>query len=181
MAPRLKEQYQQEIVPQLREKFEIKNAMQIPELDKIVINMGVGDGQTEPKLLEAAMNELAAITGQQPAKRLAKKSISAFRLREGMPIGCMVTLRGARMYEFLDRLVSVAIPRIRDFRGISKTAFDSHGNYTLGLTEQTIFPEINQDAVIQSRGMSITFVIKNSENAETSQEFLTMMGLPFRK
>ena len=180
MVPRLKEQYQEKIVPQLREKFEITNPMQVPKLDKIVINMGVGDGQSEPKLLEAAMNELSAITGQLPAKRLAKKSISAFRLREGMPIGCMVTLRGARMYEFLDRLISVAIPRIRDFRGVSKTSFDAGGNYTLGLTEQTIFPEVDHDAVVKTRGMSVTFVIRNSDNADTSREFLAMMGIPFR-
>lgn len=180
MVPRLKEQYNNDMQKALKEKFQYANVMDVPKLDKIVVNMGVGDGPSDPKLLEAAMAELALITGQRPSKRKAKNSISGFKLREGTHIGCAVTLRGARMYEFLDRLVNIAIPRIRDFRGVSLNAFDKQGNYTLGLREQTIFPEIKVDAVGKVRGMSITFVVKGKSGKEQSKELLRLFGMPFR-
>lgn len=180
MVPRLKEQYKNDVQKALKEKFQYANVMDVPQLDKIVVNMGVGDGPSDPKLLEAAMGELALITGQRPSKRKAKNSISGFKLREGTHIGCAVTLRGARMYEFMDRLVNIAIPRIRDFRGVSLNAFDKQGNYTLGLREQTIFPEIKVDAVAKVRGMSITFVVKGKSGKEQSKEMLRLLGMPFR-
>jgi large subunit ribosomal protein L5 len=154
--------------------------MEVPKLEKIVVNIGVGDAQQEPRMLEAAMAELGAISGQKPSIRKAKKSIAGFKVRQGAKIACMVTLRGERMYEFMDRLFNIAIPRIRDFRGVPANSFDVFGNYTLGLREQTIFPELNIDSVARVRGMNITFVIKNSRATEESRELLRKFGMPFR-
>jgi large subunit ribosomal protein L5 len=179
VIPRLKKQYNEAIAPALREKFNYANPMMTPRLEKIVVNMGVGDGNTEPRLLEAAIEELALITGQRPSPRIARKSISNFKLREGQKIGAMVTLRGDRMYEFLDRLLSVAVPRIRDFRGMPDKSFDKSFNYTIGIREQTIFPEIDSDKVIKVRGMNITFVINNSQSRDESYELLEQFGMPF--
>ena len=162
MNPRLKERYKESIASELREKYSYANVMQVPKLAKIVVNMGVGEANLEARFLELAMNELAVITGQQPNFRRAKKSISNFKLREGQRIGCAVTLRGNRMYEFMDRLFNMAMPRIRDFRGVSLKSFDKNGNYTLGLREQTIFPELDIDKIDKDRGMNVTFVIENS-------------------
>ena len=153
--------------------------MQVPKLDKIVVNMGVGDAIADPRMLDNAVGELTTITGQKPSIRAARKSISNFKLREGVKIACMVTLRGERMYEFIDRLVNVAMPRIRDFRGVSTKSFDSFGNYTLGLREQTIFPEINIDKVSRVRGMNVTFVMKNSSSTDANRELLRKLGMPF--
>lgn len=180
MAARLKERYTKEIVPALCRDLNRKNILAVPRLEKIVINMGVGDAIGEPRMLEAAMNELGLITGQKPAIRKARKSIASFKVRQGANIACMVTLRGERMYEFMDRLFNVAIPRIRDFRGISPNSFDGHGNFTLGLKEQTIFPEINIDNVLRVRGMNITFVIRNAHSADESRALLKALGMPFR-
>lgn len=180
MVPRLKERYFKEILPRLCEEFGYRNVMQAPRLEKIVVNMGVGDAPGDPRLLEAAVNELAVITGQKPSIRRARKSISNFKLRKGQNIGCMVTLRGNRMYEFMDRLLNIAIPRVRDFRGLSRTSFDPRGNYTIGIREQTIFPEINIDAVIRPRGMNITFVFRNARGRDESIALLSHFGLPFR-
>jgi large subunit ribosomal protein L5 len=180
VTARLKERYEKTIVGEMRRQFGYKNVMQVPKLDKVVINMGVGDGQSDPRMLENAINELTAITGQKASVRKARKSIANFKVREGANIGCMATLRGRRMYEFVDRLFNIAIPRIRDFRGLSPKSFDQFGNYTLGLREQTIFPEVNVDAVARVRGMNITFVIKNSRSAEESRELLRKLGMPFR-
>lgn len=180
MAARLKERYTKEIVPALCRDLNRKNILAVPRLEKIVINMGVGDAIGEPRMLEAAMNELGLITGQKPAIRKARKSIASFKVRQGANIACMVTLRGDRMYEFMDRLFNVAIPRIRDFRGISPNSFDGHGNFTLGLKEQTIFPEINIDNVLRVRGMNITFVIRNAHSADESRALLKAFGMPFR-
>ncbi len=179
MAARLKEIYFKQIVPEMREEFGYKNVMQVPRLEKIVVNMGVGDAIGDPRMMEMATAELATITGQKPSIRKARKSISNFKLRAGVSIGCMVTLRGERMYEFLDRLVNVAIPRIRDFRGVPPKAFDKAGNYNLGLREQTIFPEINIDSVTRVRGMNVTFVIKHANSVEESRELLRKLGMPF--
>ena len=180
MTPRLKERYNTTILPELKEAFQLSNPMDVPRLEKIVVNMGVGDGPTEARLMEMALEELSIITGQRPLVRKARKAISNFKLRKGHEIGCMVTLRADRMYEFMDRLFNVAVPRIRDFRGMSPDAFDGQGNYTLGLVEQTIFPEVNIDSVQRVRGMNITFVIKNSGSKEASFELLKKLGLPFR-
>ena len=180
MTARLKERFEKSIVPEMRTQFGYDNVMQVPHLEKIVVNMGVGDGQSDPRMMENAVNELTNITGQKASMRKAKKSISNFKLREGSNIGCMVTLRGQRMYEFMDRLFNVAVPRIRDFRGMSPKGFDQFGNYTLGLREQTIFPEVNVDAVTRVRGMNITFVVKNARNVEESRELLKKFGMPFR-
>jgi len=180
VAARLKERYIKEIVPALCRDLNRKNILAVPRLEKIVINMGVGDAIGEPRMLEAAMNELGLITGQKPAIRKARKSIASFKVRQGANIACMVTLRGERMYEFMDRLFNVAIPRIRDFRGISPNSFDGHGNFTLGLKEQTIFPEINIDNVLRVRGMNITFVIRNAHSADESRALLKALGMPFR-
>ena len=179
MAPRLKERYKTSIVPEMREAFSYNNIMEVPRLEKVVVNMGVGDAIGDQKLLETAMAELGQITGQKPSIRKARKSISNFKLRAGVSIACMVTLRGDRMYEFVDRLLNVAIPRIRDFRGTSPDAFDSAGNYTLGLREQTIFPEIDIDKVTRVRGMNVTFVVKNANSAEESRALLRKFGMPF--
>lgn len=180
MAPRLKERYRTQILPEMREQFGYLNVMQVPRLDKVVVNMGVGDAPSEPRLMEGAMSELALITGQKPSIRKARRSISSFKVRAGARIGCMVTLRGDRMYEFLDRLLNVAIPRIRDFRGLSLAGFDKQGNYTMGLREQAMFPEINPDNVVRVCGMNVTFVVKNARSIEESRELLRRLGVPFR-
>jgi large subunit ribosomal protein L5 len=179
MVPRLKTKYEKEVVPLLMKKFGYKNKMQVPKLVKIVINMGVGDSLANIKLLDAAVTDLTAITGQKPAIRRAKKSIANFKLRAGVPVGCSVTLRGARMYELYDRFVNVAVPRIRDFRGLSPKSFDGRGNYTIGLTEQIIFPEINYDKVEKIRGMDVTIVTSAGTNEEAF-ELLKLMDMPFR-
>ena len=179
MAARLKERYDQQILPEMKEQYKYKNNLQVPRLSKVVVNMGVGDAIADPRNMDTALTELAAITGQKPSVRKAKKSISNFKLRAGVSVGCMVTLRGDRMYEFMDRLFNIAIPRIRDFRGLSPKGFDQFGNYTLGLREQTIFPEVKVDDVAKSRGMNITFVIKNSGSADESRELLRKFGMPF--
>src|SRR5262245_61075218 len=178
--PRMAKHYEEQVRPALRERFGYKNAMQIPRLEKIVVNMGVGDALQDAKLLDAAVNELGQITGQRPSVRRAKKSISNFKLREGVSIGCAVTLRGARMYEFYDRLVNVAVPRIRDFRGLSPRAFDGRGNYNMGLTEQIIFPEIHYDRVGKVRGMDVT-IVTSARTDEEARELLRLMNLPFRQ
>jgi len=175
----LKERYTKEVLPKLKEQFSIENVMAVPRLEKVVINMGVGDATGDPRLLETAAAELGQIAGQRANIRAAKKSISNFKLRQGLKIGCMVTLRGERMYEFMDRLFNIAMPRIRDFRGTPTRSFDKFGNYTLGLREQTIFPEVDFDKVMKPRGMNITFVIKNSSSAEQSRELLRALGMPF--
>ncbi len=180
MTARLKVQFEKTIVPEMRKEFGYDNIMEVPHLEKIVVNMGVGDGQSDPRLMENAVNELTSITGQKACVRKAKKSISNFKLREGSNIGCMVTLRGQRMFEFMDRLFNIAVPRIRDFRGMSPKGFDQSGNYTIGLREQTIFPEVNVDAVTRVRGMNITFVVRNARNVEESRELLRKFGMPFR-
>ncbi len=180
MAARLYEYYRESIIPELREQFGYANIMEVPKIDKVVVNMGVGDAIQDPRYMESAQAELTQITGQKPAIRKARKSISNFKVREGANIGCMVTLRGKRMYEFMDRLLNVAIPRVRDFRGVSKNGFDKQGNYTLGLREQTIFPEININNVTRVRGMNVTFVVKNARNTDESRELLRKFGMPFR-
>ena len=177
---RLQERYKNEVVKSLMEKFNYDSVMEVPSIDKIVINMGVGDAVSNSKLLDEAVAELTAITGQKPVVTKAKKSIAGFKLREGMPIGCKVTLRGERMYEFLDKLVSISLPRVRDFRGVSKDAFDGRGNYTLGVREQLIFPEINFDKVNKIRGMDIVIVTTANTDQE-SRELLTQLGMPFQK
>ncbi len=180
MTPRLLERYRNEIVPEMMSKFGIKNKMAVPKFDKIVINMGVGEALQDVKILEKAMDELAVITGQRPIMRRAKKAIANFKIKENNPIGCKVTLRRAMMYEFLDRLVNIALPRIRDFRGVSGNGFDKSGNFSVGLTEQGIFPEIDYDKLTRTQGMDITFVIKNSKTKEQSKELLKLFGMPFK-
>ena len=175
---RLKRQYKEEAMPQLKARFSLKNDMQVPRLQKVVVNMGVGEAVQEPKVLEGAVSELTVITGQKPAIRQAKKAISNFKLRAGIPIGCMVTLRGIRMYEFLDRLISLALPQVRDFRGVSPKSFDGRGNYNLGIKEQIIFPEINYDMIDQVRGMNIT-IVTSAKSDEEGQELLRLLGMPF--
>ena len=172
--------YENEVKNQMVEKFGYKSVMQIPTIDKIVINMGIGDAVSNSKVLDEAVAELALITGQKPVITRAKKSIAGFRLREGMPIGCKVTLRGERMYDFLDKLVSVSLPRVRDFRGVSKKSFDGRGNYTLGVKEQLIFPEIDFDKVNKVRGMDIV-VVTTANTDEEARELLTQLGMPFQK
>lgn len=178
--PRLATFYAETVRPALMEKFQYSSVMQAPRVQKIVINMGVGDAIQDQKLLDAAMNELTAISGQKPSVRRAKKAISNFKLRAGLPIGCKVTLRGARMYEFYDRLVNVAVPRIRDFRGLNPRSFDGRGNYTMGLTEQIIFPEIQYDKVGKIRGMDVT-IVTSAKNDEEGRELLRLMRMPFRQ
>jgi large subunit ribosomal protein L5 len=177
---RLKEKFNKEITPTLMSKFSYKSVMQVPRLEKIVINMGVGDAVANAKALDTAVEELTTITGQKPVVTKAKKSIAGFRLREGMPIGTKVTLRGEKMYEFLDKLVSVSLPRVRDFRGISKKSFDGRGNYTLGVKEQLIFPEIDYDKVNKVRGMDIV-IVTTANTDEEARELLTQFGMPFQK
>jgi len=177
---RLKEKYQKEVTPALMSRFNYKSIMEVPKIEKIVINMGVGDAVQNAKVLDNAVEELSLITGQKPVVTRAKNSIAGFRLREGMPIGAKVTLRGERMYEFFDKLVSVSLPRVRDFRGISKKAFDGRGNYTLGVKEQLIFPEIDYDKVSKVRGMDIV-IVTTANTDEEARELLTAFGMPFQK
>ncbi|WP_274308568.1 50S ribosomal protein L5 [Solibacillus daqui] len=177
---RLKDKYLNEVSPALMSKFEYKSVMQIPKVEKIVINMGVGDAVQNSKALDVAVEELTTIAGQKPVVTKAKKSIAGFRLREGQAIGAKVTLRGERMYEFLDRLISISLPRVRDFRGVSKKAFDGRGNYTLGVKEQLIFPEIDYDKVSKVRGMDIV-IVTTANSDEEARELLTQFGMPFQK
>jgi large subunit ribosomal protein L5 len=180
MAARLKEKFLNEVTPALMQKFSYKSVMQVPKIEKVVINMGVGDAAGNAKLLDAAATEMQTIAGQKPIITKAKKSIAGFKLREGMPIGVKVTLRGDRMYFFLDKLFNIALPRVRDFRGVSSKAFDGRGNYTLGLKEQLIFPEIEYDKVDKIRGMDIV-IVTTAKSDEESRELLTQMGMPFVK
>jgi large subunit ribosomal protein L5 len=180
VKPRLKERYQAEIAPALREEFGFANVMQVPRLTKITVNMGVGEAARDAKLIEGAVKDLAIITGQKPAVARARKSIAQFKLREGMPIGAHVTLRGDRMWEFLDRLLTLALPRIRDFRGLSDRQFDGRGNYTFGLTEQLMFHEINPDQVDRQRGMDVTVVTSATTDAE-GRSLLHRLGFPFKE
>ena len=177
---RLKEQYQNEIIDAMIKKFGYKNIMEVPKLDKVVINMGVGEAKDNAKLLDAAIADMEKITGQKAVVCKAKKSVANFKIREGMPIGCKVTLRGEKMYEFVDRLVNLALPRVRDFRGVNPNAFDGRGNYALGIKEQLIFPEIEYDKVDKVRGMDIIFVT-TANTDEEARELLTLFGMPFKK
>jgi large subunit ribosomal protein L5 len=179
VTPRLQERYYKEILPALAEKLGRKNKLSLPRLEKIVVNMGVGTAISEKKHLEEAVSALAQITGQKPMVTRSRKSIANFKLREGQEIGCKVTVRGTRMYEFLDRLISLALPRVRDFRGLNPSGFDGHGNYSLGLSEQLVFPELNPDKYTRPQGMNITLVISTDNNDE-SRELLRMMGMPFK-
>ena len=179
-VPRLKQRYQDEIAPGLREQFAYDNVMQIPGVVKVIVNMGVGDAARDAKLINGAVNDLALITGQKPEIRKARKSIAQFKLREGMPIGARVTLRGDRMWEFLDRLISIALPRIRDFRGLSPKQFDGRGNYTFGLTEQVMFHEIDQDQIDRVRGMDIT-VVTTANTDDEGRTLLRLLGFPFKE
>ena len=178
--PRLKEKYKNEIVAKLEKELDVSNINQVPRLEKIVVNMGVGEAASDHKLLDAAMNDMRVITGQQPCITRAKKSIAGFHIREGQAIGCKVTLRGDRMWEFLDRLLATALPRVRDFRGISPKSFDGRGNYTLGITEQLLFPEIDYDKIDRTRGMDITFVT-TAETNEDAFALLSDLGFPFKE
>jgi large subunit ribosomal protein L5 len=180
MASRLKEKYQQEVVPALRKEFNYKNPMQVPGVNKVVVNIGMGEVIQNAKAMDAAVSDLAAITGQRPVITRAKRSVAAFKLREGMQIGCMVTLRGDRMYQFLDKLVNVALPRLRDFQGVSPEAFDGRGNYTLGLREQLVFPEIDYDKVDKVRGMEVS-IVTTARTDEEGRRLLKLMGMPFKK
>jgi len=179
-VPRLLEKYKKEIVPHLQKKFDYKNIMQAPKIVKISLNIGVGEGPQDQKLLDAAVDDLTTITGQKAVVTRAKKAISNFKIRQGYPIGCRVTLRRERMYEFLDRLLNVALPRVRDFRGVSDSGFDGRGNYTLGIKEQIIFPEISHDKVVRINGMNITLVT-TAKTDEEAYELLKEFGMPFRK
>jgi large subunit ribosomal protein L5 len=180
MAARLKERYQKEVAPAIAKEFGITNPMAIPRVQKVVLNMGMGEAIANAKILDTAADELRAVTGQKPVITKAKKSIASFKLRQGMPIGVMVTLRGDRMYEFLDRLVSIALPRVRDFRGVSPKAFDGRGNYTIGVREQLIFPEIDFNKVDKLRGMNIS-IITTARNDEQARALLKGLGMPFRQ
>lgn len=176
---RLKDRYREEIAPALKDRFEIQNPMRIPKLEKIVVNMGVGEASQDSRRLDGAMEDLARITGQKPQLRRARKSIAGFKIRDGMPVGARVTLRGERMWEFLDRLITIALPRVRDFRGISPRSFDGRGNFALGLREQTIFPEISYDSIDTTRGLDVA-VVTTAETDEEARELLRMLGMPFR-
>jgi large subunit ribosomal protein L5 len=180
MASRLKEYYQQNIVPALMEKFKYSNPMQVPVLKKVVVNMGLGEAIQNPKILDSAQQEMAVITGQLPVLRKARKSIASFKLREGMTIGCKVTLRRDTMFFFLDKLINVALPRVRDFRGVNPKGFDGRGNFSMGIKEQIIFPEINYDKIEKIRGMNIT-IVTTANTDEEARELLTNLGIPFRK
>lgn len=180
MASRLKERYQKEVAPALAKEFNITNPMATPRLEKIVVNMGLGEAISNSKLIDTAVDELGSVTGQKPVVTKAKKSIASFKLRQGMPIGAMVTLRGDRMFEFLDRLISVALPRVRDFRGVSPKAFDGRGNYTLGVREQLIFPEIDFNKVDKTRGMNVS-IVTTARNDEQARALLRALGMPFRQ
>ncbi len=181
MTPRLLEKYRKEIIPQMMQTFNLKNKLAVPRIDKIVVNMGVGEALQDIKVLEKSMEDLSLITGQRPIMRRAKKAISNFKIKQGSPIGCKVTLRRALMYEFMDRLLNIALPRIRDFRGVSSDAFDKKGNYTLGLTEQSIFPEIDYDKISRAQGMDVTFCIKNARSRQEAAELLRLFGMPFAR
>ena len=177
---RLKDQYMNEIVDAMIKKFGYNNRMQVPKLDKIVVNMGIGEAKENAKILEAAMSDMELITGQKPIKTISKKSIANFKIREGMPIGCKVTLRGEKMYEFLDRLVNLALPRVRDFRGVNPNSFDGRGNYALGIKEQLIFPEVEFDKIDKVRGMDVIFVT-TAKTDEEARELLAQFNMPFQK
>lgn len=180
MTPRLKERYRAELLPQMKQELGYRNDMEVPRLEKIIVNMGVGEGAHDPKAIDAAMTDMGIITGQKPKLCRARKSIAGFKLREGMSVGCKVTLRGDRMYEFLDRLMSLAIPRVRDFRGLNPNSFDGRGNYSFGLDEQLVFPEIDYDKIVKVRGMDIAIVT----SAKTDDEALTLLkkfGMPFKE
>lgn len=178
MTPRLLTKYSEVVLPRLKEQFEYGNVMEVPRLAKIVINIGVNEAKLDQKYMDASVNELTIISGQKPMVKKAKKSIAGFKLREGMPVACCVTLRGSRMWEFLDRLISIALPRIKDFQGVSRKGFDGRGNYNLGLKEQLLFPEIDYDKVIRQRGMNITFVT-TAKADEEAQAMLAELGMPF--
>lgn len=175
---RLLEKYRNEVAPALIEKFKYKSPMEVPKLEKVVINMGVGESKENPKAMEAAVNDLSLISGQKPVVTKAKKSVAAFKLREGMNVGCKVTLRGRRMYEFVDKLLNIALPRVRDFRGVSSNSFDGRGNYSMGLREQLVFPEIEYDKIDKVRGMDIVFVT-TAKSDEEARELLKLLGMPF--
>ena len=179
MVPRLLEKYRNEIIQKMMQTFNIKNKFAVPRLEKIVVNMGLGEALQDVKILEKSMEELSTITGQKPILRRAKKAISNFKVRKAQPIGCKVTLRRAMMYEFMDRLINIALPRIRDFRGVSIDSFDKAGNYTLGISDKSIFPEIDYDRISRAQGMDITLVIKNAKSLKQSQELLRLFGMPF--
>ena len=178
MANRLKERYTKDIMPALNEKFKYKSVMQVPKLEKVVLNMGVSDVRDNPKAMDSAVNDLSLVAGQKPVVTKAKKSVAAFKLREGMNIGCKVTLRGERMYDFVDKLFSIALPRVRDFRGVPLNSFDGRGNFSMGVREQLIFPEIDYDKIDRIRGMDITFVT-TAKTDEESRELLRLLGMPF--
>jgi large subunit ribosomal protein L5 len=180
MASRLKEKYQKEVVPALRKEFNYKNPMQVPTVNKVVVNIGMGEAIQNAKAMDAAVSDLATITGQRPVITRAKHSVAAFKLREGMQIGCMVTLRGEHMYYFLDKLINVALPRLRDFQGVSTDAFDGRGNYTLGLREQLVFPEIDYDKIDKVRGMEVS-IVTTARTDEEGRQLLKLMGMPFKK
>ncbi len=180
MASRLKAKYQQDIVPALQKEFSYKNPMQVPTVKKVVVNIGMGEAIQNAKAMDAAVGDLAAITGQPPVITRAKRSVATFKLREGMQVGCMVTLRGERMFQFLDKLMNVALPRLRDFQGVSPEAFDGHGNYTLGLREQLVFPEIDYDKVDKVRGMEVS-IVTTAHTDEEGRQLLKLMGMPFKK
>ena len=180
MSSRLKETYQNEIVDAMIKKFGYKNIMEVPKLDKVIINMGVGEARENAKLLDAAVKDMEIISGQKPVRTKAKKSVANFKIREGMPIGCKVTLRGDKMYEFVDRLINLSLPRVRDFRGVNPNAFDGRGNYALGIKEQLIFPEIEYDKIDKVRGMDIIFVT-TAKTDEEARELLTLFNMPFQK
>lgn len=180
MAPRLKEKYENQVVNSLMEKFKYKSIMEVPKIEKVVINMGLGEGRDNPKIIESAVQELEIISGQKPVVTKAKKSIANFKLREGMNVGTKVTLRGERMYYFLDKLMNIALPRVRDFRGVSATAFDGRGNYAIGIKEQLIFPEIEYDKVDSIKGLDIV-IVTTAKTDEEAKVFLAEMGMPFKK
>lgn len=180
MASRLKETYKSDVIPALMEKFQYKSVMQVPKIEKVVLNMGISDARENKKALDNAVDEMMIIAGQKPVITKAKKSVSNFKIREGMPVGCKVTLRGDKMYYFLDKLMNVALPRVRDFRGVSKKSFDGRGNFALGIKEQLIFPEINYDKVDKIRGMDI-IITTTSKTDEEARELLKLMGMPFKK
>ncbi|MCO6452834.1 MAG: 50S ribosomal protein L5 [Caldilineales bacterium] len=180
MSARMKERYQQEVIPAMMERFNYKNVMQVPRLTKVSVNIGMGEALQNPKSLEAAAGDMTTITGQKPVIRRARKSIAAFKLREGNPIGVSVTLRGERMWDFLDRLINIAMPRQRDFQGISGDSFDGRGNYSVGLREQLAFPEIDYDAVDKIRGMSVT-IVTTAESDDEGRELLSLLGMPFQR
>ncbi len=176
---RLRERYREEVAPALQNRFEYENVMQIPKIEKIVVNMGVGEASQNQRVMDGAMEDLSKITGQKPQLRRARKSVAGFKIREGMPVGARVTLRGERMWEFLDRLISIALPRVRDFRGISPRSFDGRGNFALGLREQLIFPEISYDSIDATRGLDVA-VVTTAETDEEARELLRLLGMPFR-